>query len=205
MIYGDGYRDIAARRCRCRRRRRGGPDGVLAAKQMGAGRIVAMSRSNARTALAVEYGPTDIVNEHGDEGAPEFEMTDGFGADLVLECVGTCESMLHGDHLCTSWRLDRLNILRMLLNDAGTDFSGLVHVQAYLADMRDFQRFNATYAEVMGTAAPVRTTIEHAIRRARPARIGAAHIQCSVQCNEVTPASIVRYRLVTPEFACRSH
>jgi 2-iminobutanoate/2-iminopropanoate deaminase len=52
-----------------------------------------------------------------------------------------------------------LNNLRLVLEDAGTDFSRLVRVQAYLSDMSDFQRFNAVYAEMMGTAAPVRTTI----------------------------------------------
>jgi 2-iminobutanoate/2-iminopropanoate deaminase len=60
-----------------------------------------------------------------------------------------------------------LNNLRMVLSDAGTDFSRLVRVQAYLADMRDFQRFNAVYAEVMGTAAPVRTTIGCALNGVR--------------------------------------
>ncbi len=52
-----------------------------------------------------------------------------------------------------------LNNLRAVLKDAGTDFSGLVRVQVYLSDMSDFPRFNAVYAEAMGEAAPVRTTI----------------------------------------------
>ncbi|KAA1005312.1 RidA family protein [Paraburkholderia panacisoli] len=60
-----------------------------------------------------------------------------------------------------------LNNLRLVLEDAGTDFSRLVRVQAYLSDMGDFQRFNAAYAEVMGTAAPVRTTIGCALNGVR--------------------------------------
>jgi 2-iminobutanoate/2-iminopropanoate deaminase len=60
-----------------------------------------------------------------------------------------------------------LNNLRLVLEDAGTDFSRLVRVQAYLSDMGDFQRFNAVYAEVMGTAPPVRTTIGCALNGVR--------------------------------------
>ena len=60
-----------------------------------------------------------------------------------------------------------LNNLRLVLEDAGTDFSRLVRVQAYLADMSEFQRFNAVYAKVMGSAAPVRTTIGCALNGVR--------------------------------------
>jgi threonine dehydrogenase-like Zn-dependent dehydrogenase len=68
--------------------------GVLAAKQMGAARIIIMSRHKARQALALEYGATDIVSERGDEGIARIkELTDTIGADSVLECVGTQESM----------------------------------------------------------------------------------------------------------------
>jgi len=68
---------------------------VLSAKQMGAGRIIAMSRHPARQKLAREYGATDIVVERGEEGIKRIkEMTDGIGADSVLECVGTQESMM---------------------------------------------------------------------------------------------------------------
>ena len=69
--------------------------GVLSAKQMGAERIIAMSRHAARQALAREFGATDIVTERGDEGVARIkELTKGVGADSVLECVGTQESML---------------------------------------------------------------------------------------------------------------
>ena len=68
--------------------------GILAAKCMGAERIIAMSRHPARQRLAKEFGATDIVTERGDEGVARIkELTKGVGADSVLECVGTQESM----------------------------------------------------------------------------------------------------------------
>ena len=68
--------------------------GVLSAKQMGAERIIAMSRHESRQKLAREFGATDIVTERGDEGVARIKaLTDGIGADSVLECVGTQESM----------------------------------------------------------------------------------------------------------------
>ena len=68
--------------------------GVLSAKQMGAERIIAMSRHEKRQMLAREFGATDIVTERGDEGVKRvLDMTKGIGADSVLECVGTQESM----------------------------------------------------------------------------------------------------------------
>jgi threonine dehydrogenase-like Zn-dependent dehydrogenase len=69
--------------------------GILSAKQMGAGRIIAMSRHDTRQKLAREFGATDIVAERGDEAAARIkDMTKGIGADSVLECVGTHESMM---------------------------------------------------------------------------------------------------------------
>src|SRR5438105_2296692 len=69
--------------------------GVLSAKQMGAERIIAMSRHESRQKLAREFGATDIVTERGDEGVARIkELTQGIGADSVLECVGTQESMM---------------------------------------------------------------------------------------------------------------
>jgi threonine dehydrogenase-like Zn-dependent dehydrogenase len=68
---------------------------VLSAKQMGAERIIAMSRHESRQKLAREFGATDIVTERGEEGVAHIkELTNGIGADSVLECVGTQESML---------------------------------------------------------------------------------------------------------------
>jgi len=69
--------------------------GVLSAKQMGAERIIAMSRHQTRQKLAKEFGATDIVTERGDDGVARIkELTKGIGADSVLECVGTQESMM---------------------------------------------------------------------------------------------------------------
>jgi threonine dehydrogenase-like Zn-dependent dehydrogenase len=69
--------------------------GVLSAKQMGAGRIIAMSRHESRQKLAREFGATDIVTERGDQGVARIkDLTHGIGADAVLECVGTQEAMM---------------------------------------------------------------------------------------------------------------
>ncbi|WP_407442863.1 zinc-dependent alcohol dehydrogenase family protein [Rhodococcus sp. (in: high G+C Gram-positive bacteria)] len=69
--------------------------GVLAAKQLGAERIIAMSRHADRQALAREFGATDIVEERGDEGVAKVkELTSGLGAHSVIEAVGTQESMM---------------------------------------------------------------------------------------------------------------
>jgi threonine dehydrogenase-like Zn-dependent dehydrogenase len=67
---------------------------VLASHRLGASRIIAMSRHESRQKLALAFGATDIVEERGDEGIARItSMLDGIGADCVLECVGTKESM----------------------------------------------------------------------------------------------------------------
>ena len=68
---------------------------VIAAKQMGAERIVVMSRHEARQKLAQEFGATDLISERGDEGVARIkDMTDGLGAQSVIEAVGTQEAMM---------------------------------------------------------------------------------------------------------------
>jgi threonine dehydrogenase-like Zn-dependent dehydrogenase len=68
--------------------------GVLSAARQGAGRVVAMSRHADRQALARSFGATDVVAERGEAGEQAvLELTDGVGADAVLECVGTKQSM----------------------------------------------------------------------------------------------------------------
>jgi threonine dehydrogenase-like Zn-dependent dehydrogenase len=68
--------------------------GVLSAKQLSAERIIAFSRHEPRQKLAREFGATDIVTERGDNGVAHIQdLTDGIGADAVLECVGTPEAM----------------------------------------------------------------------------------------------------------------
>ena len=80
MVVGDGAVGLLA---------------VLSAKLMRAERIIAMSRHASRQKLAREFGATDIVTERGDEGVARFKvLTKGIGADSVLECVGTQESMM---------------------------------------------------------------------------------------------------------------
>ena len=74
---------------------------VLSARQMGAGRIIAMSRHKTRQDLALEFGATDIVTERGADGVSVIKsMTGGVGADSVLECVGTAESMDQALNAC---------------------------------------------------------------------------------------------------------
>jgi threonine dehydrogenase-like Zn-dependent dehydrogenase len=72
---------------------------VLAAKQLGAERIIVMSRHEPRQKLALEYGATDIVEERGDDGAARIkDLTDGLGAHSTIEAVGTRDSMLQAVH-----------------------------------------------------------------------------------------------------------
>ncbi len=69
--------------------------GVLSAKQMGAKQIIAMSGHQSRQKLAREFGATEIVTERGEQGVAHIQdLTRGVGADSVLECVGTQESMM---------------------------------------------------------------------------------------------------------------
>ena len=72
-----------------------GLSGVLAAAQLGAGRVIAMSRHADRQAIAREFGATDVVAERGDAGVEAvMDLTGGVGADAVLECVGTDDSVV---------------------------------------------------------------------------------------------------------------
>jgi threonine dehydrogenase-like Zn-dependent dehydrogenase len=71
-----------------------GLSGILAAARMGAGRVVAMSRNQERQKVARAFGATDVIAERGEAGeAAVLELTNGVGADAVLECVGTGQSM----------------------------------------------------------------------------------------------------------------
>ena len=67
---------------------------IIAAKRLGAERILALSRNPARQRLAREFGATDILSERGEEATQKIlDMTNGLGVDAALECVGTGESM----------------------------------------------------------------------------------------------------------------
>jgi threonine dehydrogenase-like Zn-dependent dehydrogenase len=68
--------------------------GVIAARRLGAEQIIIMGRHPDRIALAREFGATDMVGERGEEGIARVrELTKGFGAQSVLECVGTEQAM----------------------------------------------------------------------------------------------------------------
>jgi threonine dehydrogenase-like Zn-dependent dehydrogenase len=69
--------------------------GVIAARRLGAQQIILLGRHPARIALAKAFGATDIVSERGDEAVERVrELTSGFGAHSVLECVGLDQSLL---------------------------------------------------------------------------------------------------------------
>src|SRR5918994_539506 len=67
--------------------------GVIAAKRLGAEQIIILGRHDDRIALAREFGATDVVSERGEEAVERVhELTGGFGAHSVLECVGTAQA-----------------------------------------------------------------------------------------------------------------
>ncbi|WP_338572609.1 zinc-dependent alcohol dehydrogenase family protein [Arachnia propionica] len=74
---------------------------ILAARELGAERIIAMSRNPQRQAVATEFGATDIVEERGEEGASRVKaLTKGLGAHSVIEAVGTQQSMTQAIGAC---------------------------------------------------------------------------------------------------------
>ncbi|CAN7492722.1 zinc-dependent alcohol dehydrogenase family protein [Rhizobium sp. LjRoot254] len=119
--------------------------GVLSANQQGAARIIAMSRHKARQELALEYGAADIVTERGDAGVAKVkELTSGVGADSVLECVGTQESMMQA-----------VNCARP---GGAIGFVGVPHGVTLDGQMLFFQQ-----KSLMGGPAPVRRYLPHLI------------------------------------------
>ena len=68
--------------------------GVIAAKRLGAEQIILMGRHEVRTQLGRDFGATDVVSERGPEAVERVkELTDGYGVDAVLECVGLDQSI----------------------------------------------------------------------------------------------------------------
>lgn len=111
---------------------------VLSAKLMGAERIIIMSRHEKRQKIALGFGATDIVTERGEEGIERIkELTKGIGADSVLECVGTKESMMQAT-----------NITRP---GGFVGFVGVPHEVQF-----DGQRLFFSHAHLHGGPAPVR-------------------------------------------------
>ncbi|WP_128430757.1 zinc-dependent alcohol dehydrogenase family protein [Streptomyces cyaneus] len=130
-----------------------GLSGVIAAKELGAERIIAMSRHASRQKLALEFGATDIVTERGEEGIARVkELTNGMGADSVLECVGTQESMQQA--------------LLSTRPGGNVGFVGMPHdVQI------DGQQLFFTHVGLRGGPAPVRAYLPDLIERVFSGRI----------------------------------
>ncbi|MER6085868.1 zinc-binding dehydrogenase [Streptomyces sp. NPDC001833] len=126
---------------------------VIAAKEMGAERIIAMSRHESRQKLAREFGATDIVTERGDEGIARIkDLTGGIGADSVLECVGTAEAMQQA--------------LRSTRPGGNVGFVGVPHDVAV-----DGQELFFSHVGLRGGPAPVRRYLPDLIERVMTGRI----------------------------------
>ncbi len=118
---------------------------ALSAKEMGAERIIVMSRHAARQKLAREFGATDIVSERGDEGVARIrELTRGVGADSVLECVGTQESMQQA--------------IRVTRPGGSVSYVGVPHGVEL-----DGRQLFYTHVHLHGGPAPVRRYLPHLI------------------------------------------
>ena len=112
---------------------------------MGAERIIAMSRHPARQKLAREFGATDIVIERGDEGVARIkDLTKGIGADSVLECVGTQESMMQA--------------IRATRPGGAVGFVGVPHGVGL-----DGEQLFYSHVRLHGGPAPVRRYLPHLI------------------------------------------
>ncbi|MFH8249307.1 zinc-dependent alcohol dehydrogenase family protein [Microbacterium sp. B2969] len=119
--------------------------GILAAKQLGADRIIAMSRHADRQALAREFGATDIVEERGDDGVQKIkDLTGGYGAHSVIEAVGTQESMLQA--------------IRATRRGGHVGYVGVAHDVSL-----DGQELFFSHVHLHGGPAPVRDYLPHLI------------------------------------------
>lgn len=113
---------------------------VLAAKQLGAEKIIAMSRHESRQKLAKEFGATDIVEERGEAGVEKIkELTDGLGADSVIEAVGTQESMMQAVQATRpGGHVGYVGVSHDVLLNGLELFFGLVHLHGGPAPVRRF-------------------------------------------------------------------
>lgn len=120
---------------------------VIAAKELGAARVITMSRNAARQKLALEFGATDVVTERGEEGVARVkDLTGGVGADSVLECVGTAESMRQA--------------IRTARPGGNVGFVGMPHGVAI-----DPQELFLSHVALRGGPAPVRSYLPDLITR----------------------------------------
>jgi threonine dehydrogenase-like Zn-dependent dehydrogenase len=132
--------------------------GVMAAQQLGAERIIAMSRHQPRQQLALEFGATDIVTERGDAGVEQIkDLTGGLGAHSVLEAVGTQESMMQA--------------IRSTRAGGHVGFVGVTHDVALAGEELFF-----SHVHLHGGPAPVRRFLPDLMdriwnRRIRPGRV----------------------------------
>jgi threonine dehydrogenase-like Zn-dependent dehydrogenase len=113
---------------------------VLAAKQLGSERIIAMSRHESRQRLAREFGATDIVEQRGDAGVAAIkELTDGLGAHSVVEAVGTQESMNQALHAARpGGHVGFVGVAHGVAIDGMDLFWSLAHVHGGPAPVRRF-------------------------------------------------------------------
>ncbi|MGW2169531.1 zinc-dependent alcohol dehydrogenase family protein [Streptomyces sp. NPDC001705] len=127
--------------------------GVLAARELGAERIIAMSRHETRQNLALEFGATDIVAERDEEGVARIkDLTGGIGADSVLECVGTAQAMQQA--------------LKAARPGGNVGFVGVPHEVAV-----DGQELFFSHVGLRGGPAPVRGYLPDLIDRVLTGRI----------------------------------
>lgn len=114
--------------------------GVLAAEQMGAEKIIAMSRHEPRQKLAREFGATDIVEERGKAGVEKVkELTDGLGAHCVIEAVGSQESMMQAIRSTRpGGHVGYVGVSHDVELPGGELFFGLVHLHGGPAPVRRF-------------------------------------------------------------------
>lgn len=118
---------------------------ILAAVQLGASPVIAMSRHEARQKIASEFGATDIVAERGDEGVAKIkQLTEGIGADCVIECVGTEDARHQAVDACRPGGM--IGLLGVPHGDLATDqmfwtnkgfHGGVAHVRNYLPELID--------------------------------------------------------------------
>src|SRR3954462_6891295 len=145
--------------------------GVLSAKQMGAERIIAMSRHESRQSLAKEFGATDIVSERGDDGIARIkEMTKGIGADSALECVGSLESMMQA--------------IRSTRPGGSVGFVGVPHDA-----LMDLQPVFFTLVRLHGGPAPVRRYLPNLIKLVLDGKINPGKVfDLTLPLNEIAEA-----------------
>jgi threonine dehydrogenase-like Zn-dependent dehydrogenase len=143
--------------------------GVIAAKRLGAEQIIILGRHPARIALAKAFGATDVVSERGDEAVERVhQLTGGFGAHSVLECVGTEQAML------TSVSIAR--------SGGAVGRVGVPHYEATPASASSFYK-NIT---VGGGPAPVRAYIEELLPDVLEGRIEPGRVfDRTIDLNEV--------------------